>query len=727
MRTLVLALFLAGVLRAGAASAADVYGVSAMQKITPQQAPDASWSAGPVALQCARNEWEAFQVVVRSRTPLAGLSLALTDLRGPRGAVLPAKLARLYKVEWVDIAAPYEVDKPSLTPNLRPDPLVPVQPGDAFALDAGKNLVFWVALSVPEAARPGTYSGRVEVSSNGQVLKALPVALRVRSFALPGKPLLQSMVGFAEANIYRAHGCKTPEERERIIRLYFDEYRRARLSPFLYTPGTMAFNPLPDGAIKWEFVKGPDGKPTGEVNLDFATFDREGQRYFNDEQAFSAFNFFPYLWTPQGKGIALVLGDRKGTVVARRNADGTVNALFDRIVVGVFRGIAAHLAAKGWLDRAIYYVTDEPTEEHLTGLKEICHLIRQADPRIRTALTYDPANRPKLAELVDEQGKSLISVWIPYCSMYNSKVAEEQRRRGADYWLYDTTVTCLIGMSAQTNRSILWDTWRRGCHGYLYYLSTWWGRDVTPWDRPSFLLPGISYRYHQGDGYFFYPPQRKYDPEQPVLDHVVPTIRWEMLREGAEDYDALMMLEDLTRRAEQRKLKVAAEGRAALQLARVMSETMSGMVEGPSIRDLVFKPTEGWGFGLEEGWLQGNSGKRVDLPISFKSSLPDGSYRLVLNVYDDDSYRDLPYSRFLVNGKPYASPGGIGGPANVPTETVTVKNGECDFVLSSVADKFGVILYRVGLVPVTRGEGIDLYAVRAKVADAIERLQSALK
>ena len=96
MRTLVLALFLAGVLRAGAASAADVYGVSAMQKITPQQAPDASWSAGPVALQCARNEWEAFQVVVRSRTPLAGLSLALTDLRGPRGAVLRAKLAGVY-------------------------------------------------------------------------------------------------------------------------------------------------------------------------------------------------------------------------------------------------------------------------------------------------------------------------------------------------------------------------------------------------------------------------------------------------------------------------------------------------------------------------------------------------------------------------------------------------------------------------------------------------------
>ena len=726
MRPLLCAICFVAVLCADAGLAADVYGVSAIQKIAPPQAPDASWSTRGVALQCARNEWEAFQVAVRSQEALAGVRIRLTDLRGPQGAVLPAKLARLYKVEWVDIAAPYEVDKPSLHPDLRPDPLVPLAPGDAFALEPGSNLVFWVALNAPKTAKPGSYSGQVEVSSDGQLLKTLPVALRVRSFTLPGKPLLQSMVGFAESNIYKAHGCKTPADQERIIRLYFDEYRRARLSPFLYAPGTMAFNPLPDGAIKWEFVKGADGKPTGEVKLDFATFDREGQRYFNDQQAFTAFNFAPYLWTPHDKGIALVLGDRSGTVIARRNDDGTVNPLFDQAVIGVFRGIAAHLAAKGWLDRAIYYVTDEPADDHMPALKELCQLIRQADPRIRTALTYDPAAHPKLAELVDDQGKSLISVWIPYCTMYNSKVADEQRQKGADYWLYDTTTTCLIGMDAQTNRSIMWDIWRRGCHGYLYYLSTWWGNEVTPWDRPSFLLPGITYRYHQGDGYFFYPPQRKYNPEPPILDHVVPTIRWEMLREGAEDYDYLAMLQDLTQRAARRKLKVAAEGQAALERARAMSETMSGMVEGSGIRDLTFKPTEGWGFGLEEGWLQGNSGKQVDLPISFKTSLPDGSYRLVLNVYDDDSYRDLPYSRFLVNGKPYASPGGIGGPVNVATEIVSVKRGQCDFVLTSVAAKFGVIVYRVGLLPVVRGERFDLYTVRAKIADAIEHLEAAL-
>jgi len=727
MRTLVLAFCLIWALCAGAALAADVYGVSATQKITPEQAPDASWSTGPLALQCARNEWEACQVVVRSPEALEGVSLALSDLRGPQGGLLPANLARLYRVEWVDINAPYEVDKPSETPDLRADPLVPVRPAEGCALAAGRNLVFWVALHTPEATKPGSYSGQLKVSSGGRLLKALPLTLRVRSFTLPRKPLLQSMIGFAGDNIYKAHGCKTPEDKERIIRLYFDEYIRARLSPFLYAPGTMAFNPLPDGAIKWEFVKGADGRPTGEVKLDFATFDREGRRYLDEQQAFSAFNFAPYLWTRRDKRMVLRFADRNGTVVERRAADGTVNPIFDQLVVGVFRAIAAHLADKGWLDGSIYYVTDEPSDDDMPAIKEVCQLIRQADPRIRTSLTYDPANRPKLAELVDEQGKSLISVWIPYCTMYRQQVADEQRRKGADYWLYDVSTTCLIGMTAQTNRSIMWDIWRRGCHGYLYYLSTWWGRQVTPWDRPSFLLPEFTYRYRQGDGYFFYPPERRYNPATPILDHVVPTIRWEMLREGAEDYDYLAMLQNLTQRAQARKLKVAAEGEAALKLAREMSEIMSGVTEGHGIRNLTFQPTAGWGFGLEEGWLQGKSGKQVDLPISFKTSLPEGEYRLILNVYDDPNYRDMPYSRFLVNGKPYASSGGMKGPVDVPTEIVTVKGGQCSFVLSSVADKYGVILYRVGLQPAARGERGDLYAVRAKIADAIEHLQAALK
>ncbi|MBM4046708.1 MAG: hypothetical protein FJ279_16495, partial [Planctomycetes bacterium] len=467
------------------------YGVAPIYKIMPDQAPASEWLEGRVAVECARNESESFQIAIKAEQPLRELVVALDDLRGDQGAVLPAKLIKVRKVEWVDINAPYEPDEASANPNYQPDPLPPVDVAkDRFSVEPGKNLVFWLTVAVPEHARPGIYRGQVRLLSGSAPAATVAVEVRVRNFALPKRPILQSMVGLSDGNIYKAHGCKTREEKEKVIRLYFEEYIRARLSPFLYAPGTMAFNPLPDGRIQWEFVKAADGKPTGEAKLDFTAFDREAEYYFNQRGAFSAFNFAPYLWTRREKEgkkvIYLRFSDIHGTAVERLNADGSVNPVFDQLVVAVFRQIAAHLAEKGWLDRAIYYVTDEPNEADTDALKEICQLIRKADPRIRTSLTYDPANRPRLAELA-EDGKSLISVWIPYCTLYREDVAASERKKGADYWLYDVKDFALISHSGLLNRAMFWDVWRRNAHGYLYYLSTWWGRKATPWERPNFL------------------------------------------------------------------------------------------------------------------------------------------------------------------------------------------------------------------------------------------------
>lgn len=712
-------------LAVNAVQALELYSVPPIQKLTREQAPGPEWLAGRADLDCARNECEAAQVVLRTDKPLTGLSVKLSDFRGPNGATIRADAVRTYRVEWVDVNAPFEVDKPSEKPDFQPDPLPPVKLAtDRFDLAPGQNLILWLAVRVPAEARPGAYRAAVEVLDGTTRLATMPLNLRVRSFALPARPILQSMIGFASTNIYKAHGCKTPEDQERVIRLYFDEYIRARLSPFLYAPGTQAFNPLPGGGIKWTFATDAAGKPTGEVALDFTGFDREGELYLDQRKAFSAFNFAPYMWSRREKDgkseMYLRITDGK-TAIERRNADGTVNPVFDQAFIGIFRGIAAHLAEKGWLDRAIYYVTDEPGDEDMPAIKEICELVRQADPRIRTSLTYDPANRPALAQLVDDQGKSLISVWIPYCTMYREEVAADQRKKGADYWLYDVSSTALIGHSGQINRSIMWDTWRRDASGYLYYLSTWWGRDATPWERPNFMLPGVTYRYRQGDGYFFYPPLRKGEPEQPMLDYVVPTIRWELMREGAEDYDYLRMLEAAL--AAKPKAAAAGKARQALADARALADAIGCSTTSYSIRDLKFEATEGWTFGLEEGWLTHKGGKRSDLPIEFETELPDGQYQLVLNVYENSDYRGKPYSRFTVDGKPYATgTSSLKGATNVRAGTVQVRDGKGKFVLSPVEDNYGVILYSVGLTPYSRAATTGIYAVRARVADALEAM-----
>jgi len=719
----------------------ELYGVPAIHKITPAEAPSPAWQRAGARLECARNEWEAVQLVVRTSAPVNGLALRVTDLRTAQGGVLPAKDLRLRRVEWVDANAPFDPATPSTAPELQPDPLVPIDLAtDRFSLEPGRNLVFWLMVGVPATAAAGQYVGDVGLATATEPLVKMPIAFRVRDFCLPQRPILQSMVGLAESNLYKAHGCTTADEKEAVVRLYLDEYIRARLSPFLYAPSTIAFNPLPNGRISWAFVKGPDGQPTGEATMDFAGFDREAETYLTQRQAFSAFNIAPYLWTRNRKDgketIVLCITDSANTAVASPGAAGAANPLFDKLVVSVFGQIAAHLEQKGWLDRAVYYVTDEPGEDDTPSIARICRLVRQADPRLRTALTYDPANRPRLAELVDDKGRSLISLWIPYCSLYRDEVAARERAKGADYWLYDVKDAALITHTGLANRAMFWTIWQRDAKGYLYYLSTYWGKDATPWDRPSFLLPGVSYQYRQGDGYFFYPPQRRYDPVPPVLDTVVTTVRWELLREGAEDYDTLRLLEGLTAQAERRRLPAARVGRDILAQARTLAEALAGSLSGVGIANLEFSarqeaagaiPGTGWSFNGKEGWLHHRGGQRADLPIRFAAQVPDGTYDLILNVYADGDYRGRPYSRFLVDGRPLGTRATtLKGPEDIRAGTVAVQGGVCSFALSAVEDA-GVILYRVALRrPVAGDAETELYAVRTRLADAMEQLQAAL-
>jgi hypothetical protein len=67
-----------------------------------------------------------------------------------------------------------------------------------------------------------------------------------------------------------------------------------------------------------------------------------------------------------------------------------------------------------------------------------------------------------------------------------------------------------------------------------------------------------------GDGRFMYPPEAAANaqPPQPVLDGPVDSIRWEMLRDGIEDYEYLATLKRLLaeRRADlPKRLRVRCE------------------------------------------------------------------------------------------------------------------------------------------------------------------------
>jgi len=86
--------------------------------------------------------------------------------------------------------------------------------------------------------------------------------------------------------------------------------------------------------------------------------------------------------------------------------------------------------------------------------------------------------------------------------------------------------------------------------------------DPMGWTSGYGTPPGTKLPWGNGDRRFIYPPESAADGNQaePVLEGPVDSIRWEMLRDGIEDYEYLVILKRLL---DARGDKVAAEKQAA--------------------------------------------------------------------------------------------------------------------------------------------------------------------
>jgi hypothetical protein len=108
----------------------------------------------------------------------------------------------------------------------------------------------------------------------------------------------------------------------------------------------------------------------------------------------------------------------------------------------------------------------------------------------------------------------------------------------------------------------LWQTWQRKIAGVLVWQTNYWtsptaypdrDRPQNPYADPmgwrtGYSTPtGTKRPWGNGDGRFIYPPVAAADahPSRPMIDGPVDSIRWEMLRDGIEDYEYMVILETL--------------------------------------------------------------------------------------------------------------------------------------------------------------------------------------
>ncbi len=239
--------------------------------------------------------------------------------------------------------------------------------------------------------------------------------------------------------------------------------------------------------------------------------------------------------------------------------------------------VQEHLREKGWLEKAFIYWFDEPEPKDYDFVMKGNQQIKQAAPDLQRKLTEEV-----MPELIG--GPNL---WCPISYEYDHEEANARRVEGERFWWYICTApkapyaTLFIDHPATELRVWLWQTWQRDIEGILIWHTHWWTSDAAypdslqnPYEDPMSwchilgdLIPaGAKHPWGNGDGRFLYPPLAAADgnPEQPVLEPPIGSIRLDMLRDGIEDYEYLAILQELINKHQESMETVALDRYRAL-------------------------------------------------------------------------------------------------------------------------------------------------------------------
>lgn len=186
------------------------------------------------ALQAARGEWEALQIVVTAtpeqltKLEVVPSGLAKTDSE----ALLPAP--RVFREHYVSVSA--STPMAPLPAGDYADALVPLDmPAPALKGDGAINQPFWVDVFVPYTAAPGDYIGEVRFKlADGNTMIA-PYTLKVWDFDLPVVPKLRTSIMTTVRRVSEVHGLEykdnTPSPAHAsLLDAYYDLFAEHRLS-----------------------------------------------------------------------------------------------------------------------------------------------------------------------------------------------------------------------------------------------------------------------------------------------------------------------------------------------------------------------------------------------------------------------------------------------------------------------------------------------------------------
>jgi len=405
-----------------------------------------------------------------------------------------------------------------------PDALAPVS--EPFSMAAQYSVVrnrpIWVDLYIPTSTPAGIYTGTITVTKDNKTVEAINLEVQVYNFSLPDKTHLVTYMNVSKDWLARFyHKDASSPEIDKLTQTYYDFLYKHRMEPW--------FNDQlePKVIVNGEKVE--------------VTFDDARYNYYLDKLKSKRVLLEAY---PSG--------------LKKQMKDEEFSKAFTVKVKSYLSQVETYFEKHGWKDRLVFNSPiDEPnSKEDYEATRRWADLVHEgASPTAPFLATESPVtDDPDWGDLRGRVNNYSIHGNALNNAKVKHAIKEEQSKGGEITWY----ISCdqaypqpnfFIDAPAMDPVMVPWITAGYNMAGILYWACNFWTETPNPWLDAVTVISGFECSdgyILNGEGSFFYPGDfTKRYTGQPNVDGPVSSLRFELLREGIEDYEYINMLKDM--------------------------------------------------------------------------------------------------------------------------------------------------------------------------------------
>lgn len=462
------------------------------------------------------------QVVVRSNRDIDKLTGAMGALTGPGGAAIPGEAVRVRYGGFVP------VDE---SMNMTADPLLEVS---SVEVKANFAQPVWITITLPADAAPGMYEGAFTATASPGGAVEFEVRLEVLPAVLSPAPEWKFYLNIWQdpAGVGRTHGVELwSEQHWKILEAYAQNFAAHGMNSIMTSiveePWHSQAGVTYPSMVKWSYPGEFKPGEAGKFEWDFSIFDRYVALMI-EAGVKDKIDMYALVKGPGGtldasiQYLDLSVGEQR--VVEMEVGEPE----WEEIWIAFLPVLRKHLEDKGWFDIAMLGFDEKPER-----IMEIIYSFigtHARDFKVVSSGGY-PGDENKTGDEIVFPMDDLRDQrrWRNIEPLVKEMAADERYVSWYTACWPHYPNTFLFSHLRET-RFIGWVTWKFGFDGYTRWAVNFYPEDI--WNQPR-------YKWPSGDMFFVYPGRNG------PLD----SMRWEVMRQGIQDYEALGMAMELAEKA----------------------------------------------------------------------------------------------------------------------------------------------------------------------------------